>query len=279
MLTIPATSRRASPPPARHRRLAWPFPALLAWALAWLLHLLPGAFGAPAWLGLLAGCVAGVALGLLGATRMRALVIAGGFPLSLLASGAAAAMPAWPWLIALALLLLLYPRTAWRDAPLFPTPAHALDGLAVKAQLPPGARVLDAGCGLGHGLRALRRAYPRVQLEGVEWSGPLALAARLACRHAHVRRADMWAQSWAPYDLVYLFQRPESMPRALAKAAAEMACGSWVASLEFEATGWLPQAVLTCPDGRPLWLYRLPLRALPAGRNRARISSAAVAGR
>jgi len=89
----------------------------------------------------------------------------------------------------------------------------------------------------------------------------------------------MWAQSWAPYALVYLFQRPESMPRALAKAAAEMAHGSRVASLEFEAAGWLPQAVLTCPDGRPLWLYRLPLRALSLDRAVAEVSSGAAAGR
>ena len=41
---------------------------------------------------------------------MRALVIAAGFPLSLLASGAAGALPAWAWLLPLALLLLLYPR-------------------------------------------------------------------------------------------------------------------------------------------------------------------------
>jgi len=62
---------------------------------------------------------------------------------------------------------------------------------------------------------------------------------------------------------VYLFQRPESMPRALAKARAEMAAGAWLASLEFEAEDATPQAVLTCPDGRRLWLYRLPPRAAP----------------
>jgi hypothetical protein len=71
---------------------------------------------------------------------------------------------------------------------------------------------------------------------------------------------------------VYLFQRPESLPRALAKADAEMADGGWLASLEFEASGWRPHAVLRCPDGRPLWLYRLPPR-------RAGASSGGDAGR
>jgi Methyltransferase domain len=246
------------------RGLPWPLPALAAWSLAWVLYLLLAATSAPPWLGPLAGMGAGLALCPLGATRMRSLVIAGGFPLSLLASGAAGALPGWAWLLPLALLLLLYPRHTWRDAPLFPTPPQALVGLAQNAPLPPGARVLDAGCGLGHGLRALHRAYPHARLEGVEGSWPLVLAARAACRCASVRHADMWSQSWAGFDLVYLFQRPESMPRALAKAAAEMAPGAWVASLEFEAAGWAPQAVLRCPDGRPLWLYRVPLRGAGA---------------
>ena len=69
------------------------------------------------------------------------------------------------------------------------------------------------------------------------------LAARLRCPYARVRRADLWRGRWSGYDLVYLFQRPESMPRALAKACAEMARGSWVVSLEFEAAGWQPQQV------------------------------------
>jgi hypothetical protein len=245
----------------RRRGLPWPLPALAAWTLAWLVFRGVAAYGAVPWLGLLAGTAVGLGCALRACSRMRAAVVAGGFPLSLLASGAAVALPAWTWLLALALVLLLYPRQAWRDAPLFPTPAGALDALALALPLPPGARVLDAGCGLGHGLRALRRAYPLARLEGVEWSWPLAWIARAACPRATVRRGDLWAGSWAGHDLVYLFQRPESLPRAMAKARAEMRRGAWVASLEFEAAGWQAQRVLRCPDDRPLWLYRLPLRA------------------
>ena len=250
-------------------RLPWPLPALAAWAAGWaLFHTLPG-LGAPPWLGVLAGVAQGWLLSMHAQSRLRALVVAAGFPASLLASGAAAAWPAWAWLLPLVLLWLLYPRRAWRDAPLFPTPAGALDALAQQLPLPARARVLDAGCGLGHGLRALRRAYRHARLEGVEWSWPLALLARAACPYASVKRGDLWAHSWAGYELVYLFQRPESMPRALAKAHAEMHDGAWLASLEFEAAGWQAQRVLRCPDGRPLWLYRMP----------ARVSSPAAVGR
>ena len=72
---------------------------------------------------------------------------------------------------------------------MFPTPAGAL-GLARLVPLPPEARVLDAGCGLGDGLRELHREYPQTQLAGVEWSWPLRLACAWRCRFRahHARR-------------------------------------------------------------------------------------------
>ena len=169
-------------------------------------------------------------------------------------------MPAWVWLLPLALLLALYPLGSWGDAPLFPTPASALDGLAKVAPLPDGVALVDAGCGLGAGLIALRGQYPAVQIQGLEWSWPLSLMCRLRCRFATVRRADIWSEDWSAFRMVYLFQRPESMPRAMEKAGAELAAGAWLVSLEFEATGYQPQARLETVPGKPVWLYQAPFR-------------------
>ena len=79
-----------------------------------------------------------------------------------------------------------------------------------------------------------------------------------SCRFARVRRGDIWAAAWSPYQMVYLFQRPETMPRAVAKATRDLAPGAWMASLEFEARELAPRQVLRCPDGRPVWLYQAP---------------------
>ena len=187
-------------------------------------------------------------------------MIAAGFPLALALAGGAA-VPAWAWLVPLVLLALVYPLNTWRDAPLFPTPPNALQSLAAQVPLAPGARVLDAGCGLGDGLRALRSAYPQARLEGVEWSWPLRFLCALRCPWAQVRRGDMWRTDWSAYQLVYLFQRPESMARAAAKAQAEMAPGTWLVSLEFAVPGVLPQAQLRLPGSRVVWIYRMPLCA------------------
>jgi SAM-dependent methyltransferase len=253
-------------------RLPWPAPALLAWLAAWglawgLLPFLAGQGLAPGW-----AWGAGTAAGVLSATvlrrasRWRRLIVALGFPASALASGAAAQVPAWVWLLPMVLLLLAYPLRAWRDAPLFPTPAHGLEGLAQALPLPAGARVLDVGCGLGHGMAALRRQWPEARIEGVEWSGLLRLAAALRCPWARVRRGDMWADHWGPYAVVYLFQRPESMARAWAKARAEMAPGSHLVSLDFEVSGVQPLVALQHSGAQPVWVYRVGSTPGGAGR-------------
>ena len=242
-------------------RLPWPLPALLAWAAAWLLYAGLQRTAVPAALALLLACALGTAASVLGRSWWRRGLIAAGFPLSWLASGASAgAVPAWAWLVPLVLLLLVYPLNAWRDAPLFPTPRQALEALPGAALLAPQARVLDAGCGLGDGLRALRRAYPQARVEGVEWSRTLRLLCALRCPWARVQRGDMWAVDWGQYALVYLFQRPESMARAAAKARADMPPGAWLVSLEFAVPGVRPHAQLPLGGERVLWVYRLPLQ-------------------
>lgn len=236
--------------------LRWPLPALLAWGAAWALFSVLQRWGMSGIAALLLATAGSAACSLLGATWWRRALIAVGFPLSLALSGVVT-LPAWAWLLPLALLLLVYPLNAWRDAPLFPTPPRALQGLAAAIPLPDGALVLDAGCGLGHGLQALRLAYPQARLHGLEWSWPLRAVCALRCPWARVRQGDIWRADWSPYALVYLFQRPESMARALAKAQAQMQPGSWLVSLEFEVPGVVATGRLQAPDGRAVWLYRM----------------------
>lgn len=254
-----------TPPAPRvlSRLLPWPLPALLTWGAAWLLAAALARGGAPAWVALGAPTLLGLAASRAAGSRARRLLIAGGFPLSLAVAGLGGAvpglagLPAWLWLLPLGLLLLAYPLQAWRDAPLFPTPAGALEGLPGLIGLPPGASVLDAGCGTGAGLRELHRAWPQARLHGLEWSWPWRLLAGLRCPYARVRRADMWAADWSPHALVYLFQRPESMPRAWAKACRELRPGAWLVSLEFPVPGVAAQARLDAGP-KPVWVYRIP---------------------
>ena len=243
--------------------LAWPLPALLTWLLAWMLFAgLARVF--PWWLALLLACGISTAASLWGLNWWRRLIIAAGFPLSFLVLSASQ-LPAWGWLLPLGLLLLIYPLNAWRDAPVFPTPAGALQGVAAVVKLPEQAMVLDAGCGMGDGLRALRSELPDARLQGLEWSWPLTLACALRCPWARVRRADIWLADWSGYKLVYLFQRPESMGRAAVKAATEMQPGSWLVSLDFKLPGVEATACLEGNSRHKAWIYAIPLDGAERG--------------
>ena len=239
------------------RLLPWPLPALLTWAVAWAVFVSTSAIG-PWWAATLAACALSAVASLLGANWWRRSIIAAGFPLSWLVL-AAGQIPAWGWLLPLALLLLVYPINAWRDAPVFPTPKGALDGLAQHIALPEGAKVLDAGCGAGDGLHALHSAWPQAKVHGVEWSWPLRWLSQLRCPWAKVRRGDMWAADWSAYDVVYLFQRPETMSRAAVKSLGEMRADTWLVSLNFAVPDVTPTYIDQLDDGREVYAYRTPL--------------------
>ncbi|MFG6487377.1 class I SAM-dependent methyltransferase [Roseateles sp. BYS78W] len=234
----------------------WPLPALLAWLAAWLLYAGALAAGLAPGPALALGAALGALLGWPQPQRWRRLIVALGFPASVLGLGWQGEASGLLWLAPLALLWWLYPRRSWSEAPLFPTPRGALAQLPSHAPLLPGARVLDAGCGVGDGLRELLRAYPAARVEGVEWSRPLAWAARWRARGAAVRRGDLWADDWAPFALVYVFQRPESMPPVWAKACAELAPEAWLVSLDFAVPDVAPVASWQLGNGQFVWLYR-----------------------
>lgn len=240
-------------------------PAVVVWLSSWAVFGVSKLLEAPPWLGFALGCALSAAGTLLGRSLLQRVVLVAGFPLSLAASGAVGPIPAWWWLVPLGVLALLYPLRTWRDAPLFPTPPGVLEGLGRVAPLGGdrsrgGPRLLDAGCGLGHGLQALRREYPHGSIDGLEWSWPLWLVCGLRCSWADVRHGDLWKADWAPYDLVYLFQRPESMPRAVEKARRELRPGAYLVSLEFEAPGLEPVEVLRSDGGRCVYVYRPSVR-------------------
>jgi trans-aconitate methyltransferase len=158
------------------------------------------------------------------------------------------------------LIALVYPLNAWSDAPLFPTPSRALVEMPQHILLPEGASILDAGCGLGDGLKALRKAYPKARFDGLEMSWLLRVFCALRCPWAKIRQGNIWLADWSKYDVVYMFQRPESMPRAMAKAMNELRPGAWLVSLEFEARDVVPTAQYVGSDTRPVWMYKAPFQ-------------------
>ncbi len=261
--------------PRRPGAGGWPWTAFAAWVLGWLL--LGGALaaGVQTLLALALAWAPSVLLAWWVGGRWRRLMVLAGLPLAVSVQQAAFAWPAWIWLLPMALLLALYPLSAWRDAPWFPTPPDALLALAPRLVLASDARMLDAGSGLGHGLVALRRAFPQARLDGMERSALLAWGSRMRrMTGVRVLRQDFWQRSWADYDLVYMFQRPESMDPAWRKACCEQRPGSWFVSLEFPVPGQVPTLQLEPGPASPraVYAYRLPP---PAGAGAQPVQAAA----
>ena len=254
-LTVPNPTRPGAAAAFSLAGWPWPLPAVLAWCVGWLLWRVSVMLGAGPALALALGCAASALVALTSQGHWRRGIAGLGFPLAAWLAGAAQGLAAAWWLLPLLPLLLIYPLRAWRDAPFFPTPARALHGLPEIVGQP--AQVMDAGCGLGHGLRALGALWPQARLQGVEWSPLLVFGARLLAPKARIRLGDMWSRSWGPFDLVYVFQRPESMARVWAKARAELKPGTWLVSLEFAVPGVEATAQLAGPQRRTVWIYRL----------------------
>lgn len=247
--------------------MTWPLPALLAWGSSWLIFKSLQSVGLSETIALVLAAFWGGFLSRFGHTPMRKALIVLGFPMSVVVSSSTISIPPIAWLFLLGLIVLIYPRKAWRDAPLFPTPKKALREMSDHIRLPAEARILDAGSGMGDGLLALRDAYPRAELHGVEMSWPLRVLSAMRCSFARIRQGDIWLVDWRSFDVVYMFQRPESMPRAVEKAEAELRRGAWLVSLEFEAKELVPQATFTCRDGRPVWMYQVPFKRVERPRH------------
>ena len=241
--------------------IRWPLMALGVWGAAWYVYIFLVEQGMHSSVAMLFATFVGVSAAAIGwhrgISQARAAALAMGFPVSFWLLGMAS-IPAWVWLLPLVLIVWVYPMRAWRDAPVFPTPLNALRDVPRYAILPAQAKILDAGCGAGDGLKALRLAYVNAQWIGIEFSRPLSWLAKFRCPWAEVRCGDIWEDHWGAYDMVYLFQRPETMPRAVEKAKAEMKPGAWLVSLEFEAAELKPTATTEASPGRTVWLYQAP---------------------
>jgi SAM-dependent methyltransferase len=241
--------------------IRWPLTALGVWGAAWYVYIFLVEQGMHSSVAMLFATLVGVSAAAMGwhrgMSQARAAALAMGFPVSFWLLGTAS-LPAWVWLLPLVLIVWIYPLRAWRDAPVFPTPLNALRDVPRFAILPAQAKILDAGCGAGDGLKALREAYINAQWIGIEFSRPLSWVAKFRCPWAEVRCGDIWEDHWGAYDMVYLFQRPETMPRAVEKAKAEMKPGAWLVSLEFEAADLKPTATTEASPHRPVWLYQAP---------------------
>ena len=253
----------APPATAMPARRLWPLPALGAWALAWALFIGLRRLGIDEALAVLAGTLVGRRARPLRRhahaapdRRRRLSAVAAGErhrdePAGpRLADRALAARPRLP-VRGLARRALL-PDAGARARPARPACAAATVRARARCRLRPRPRPRRAAAHLSAGPARRHRAQPAARLAGalaLPGGRPARAGAAAATCGAPTGPATPWSIcSSARKACRARWPRPSRSWRA----------GAWLASLEFEATALVPQAVLHGGDGRPVWLYRMP---------------------
>ncbi|MFP5076546.1 class I SAM-dependent methyltransferase [Rhizobium sp. YIM 134829] len=169
-------------------------------------------------------------------------------------------LPAWVFLVAFLLTLLISWNSAGEQVPLYLTNARTADALGQLAEAAGARKIVDLGSGLGSVVLPLARRGPHLFATGVE-TAPLPYAAsrlRLALSglaNARLQRTSLWDVDLSAYDLVYCFLSPVPMPRLFEKARAEMRPGSLFVSNSFPVPDRTPDEVVTVADSRSTTLY------------------------
>lgn len=171
--------------------------------------------------------------------------------------------PAWWFLVAFLLLLLINWNSFRERVPLYLSGARTRQHLSARlAVLPADFRFIDLGCGLGGTLVQLARDYPQARIVGVETAPLVFLCAWLRClpyANCQVRYRSLWHEALAAYQVVYCFLSPAPMPELWQKARREMGAGSLLVSNSFEIPGVPASEVIELDDWRDsrLLIWRL----------------------
>lgn len=241
------------------------FKALAAQLLAWVL-VAAGCivFGRPLAASLPLALVQGIlaaAIGALLKSERWWIVIHLAFSPALVAALRLDLPPAVP-LAVLAGLTFVFWTTFRGEVPLFLSSRADADALLGLLPQTAGLRFIDLGAGTGGLLRRLALARPDVRFTGIEHAPLPWLAARLNARglaNVAIRRCDLWRESLAGQDVVFVFLSPRVMPRLWQKARAEMRPGTLLVSSSFPVPDVAPQQLIEVAGrrGTRLYCYRM----------------------
>lgn len=239
-----------------YKKYLWPAGVASTWLISWVSAIALAPLLHP----LITGSAAGAMLSTTSQKKWRKAMIAMGFPFSYAILDLQGDVMAWIWLAPVIALLAIYPPRLWTDAPMFPTPKRSIAGLSKRLKLEDGAKILDAGCGMGHAIAALHEEFPKARLFGSEQSWLTSRMAKHSHKYAAIEQCDMWQQDWGQFDMIYVFHRPDTMSRAMQKACEQLHSGAWMASLEFKDDDYIPDLVWHNKGEKPIYLYRMPIK-------------------
>lgn len=168
------------------------------------------------------------------------------------------ALPSELYLVAFALLLLVFWGTAGGDVPLFLSSREVMLALAEIADDERARRVVDLGAGVGSVVVPLAKHFPLLQVEAWERAPiPWAITAlrSRSLPNLTLHRANFWEANLADYDVVFAFLSPAVMAEVGDKVRREMRPGTLFVSSSFDVPGWRPEMKVEIEDARETVLH------------------------
>lgn len=150
----------------------------------------------------------------------------------------------WLWLGLFILLSVTLVSFFWVFASYFPTRKKHLNFVAQVADLKPGEKFYELGCGDGRVARAVAKAYPKAHVVGLEMAGPLWLWAWVkgklsASPNLQIKWKNVFWKNLSNADAVYVFGMKDSLNDKLKKKfLAELKPGARIISYVFTMQDW-----------------------------------------
>ena len=159
---------------------------------------------------------------------------------------------------ALFLFLTTFAYAGFRGAPWVPTRSSDVERLLKLADIKPGQKFYDLGCGDGRTIIAAARQG--AVTEGFEISLLPYLIAKMSsvfCKDGKVtvKYKDFWNYDLSDADIIYFFLMPKIYPKLRLKLERELRSGTKVVSYAWPIDGWQPVAVGRTENRLPLFLY------------------------
>jgi len=157
-------------------------------------------------------------------------------------------VPAWIYLLAFMLLVLIFWGTVKGDVPLFlssPAVSQVLSDIVGRVQ---ADSLIDLGAGVGSVVIPLANRFPQMRITAVEQAPIPWLILAWRCRgikNIQIYRDNFWDYPLANYSVVFAFLSPKVMSRLDEKCRNELAVGNLLVSSTFPVPDRIPSSVIS----------------------------------
>lgn len=162
------------------------------------------------------------------------------------------------FIIILFLFLGTFAYAGIKAAPWFPTWSRDIERFLKLAEIKPGDKFYDLGCGDGKLVFAAAKAGAHAT--GFEISLLPYLIAKIksfSVEKSSIEFRDFWNQDLSDADIVYLFLTPKVNPKAKEKLERELKKGARIVAYTWPIEGWQPLKEDFQKGQPPMYLYEI----------------------